>query len=81
VSVLLETRAGAVTLIVEDDGCGFEAGQLLRGPADKQGPGQYGMQERAELLGGRLTVESAPGAGTTVFVQVPLHDRPGGRGE
>ncbi len=30
------------------------------------------VRERAELLGGRLTIESAPGAGTTVFVEVPL---------
>jgi signal transduction histidine kinase len=81
VSVLLEARASAVSLIVEDDGCGFEVGQLLRGPADKQWLGLYGMQERAELLGGRLTVESAPGVGTTIFVRVPLGDGPGGQGE
>jgi hypothetical protein len=43
-----------------------------------RGLGLYGMRERAELLGGRLTVESAPGAGTTVFVQVPLPDGRGG---
>lgn len=34
--------------------------------------GLYGMEERASLVGGRLTVESAPGSGTTVVVEVPL---------
>ena len=34
--------------------------------------GLFGMQERATLLGGTLTIESAPGAGTTIFVAIPL---------
>jgi nitrate/nitrite-specific signal transduction histidine kinase len=32
------------------------------------------MRERAALLGGRLTIESAQGRGTTVFVEIPLSD-------
>jgi signal transduction histidine kinase len=74
VSMLLKARAGAVALIVEDDGHGFEVERLLRDPVDKQWLGLYGMRERAEQLGGRLTVESAPGGGTTVFVEVPVHE-------
>jgi signal transduction histidine kinase len=72
VSLLLEMRAGAVVAIVEDDGCGFEADRLMRGETNERWLGLSGMRERAELLGGRLTVESAPGEGTTVFVEVPL---------
>jgi signal transduction histidine kinase len=72
VSLLLEARAGTVVVIVEDDGRGFEVGEMMRGPADKRWLGLYGMQERATLLGGRLTIESAPGAGTTLFVEVPV---------
>ena len=34
--------------------------------------GIFGMRERATLLGGTLTIESTPGAGTTVFVEIPL---------
>jgi signal transduction histidine kinase len=30
------------------------------------------MQERAQLAGGRLEIESAPGAGTTIYAQVPI---------
>jgi len=32
------------------------------------------MRERTEMLGGRLVVESAPGAGTTLLVEVPYVD-------
>jgi len=72
ISLLLEARAGVVVAIVEDDGCGFEAGRLMHGEMAEHWLGLSGMRERAELLGGRLTVESAPGEGTTVFVEVPL---------
>jgi signal transduction histidine kinase len=34
------------------------------------------MRERSFLVGGKLTVESSPGGGTTVFVQVPLIQAP-----
>jgi signal transduction histidine kinase len=81
VSLLLEARADTVTLIVEDDGLGFQVDSLMHGAADKRWLGLYGMRERAELLGGMLTVESAPGAGTTVFVRVPLHNERGGQAE
>ena len=81
VSLLLEVRAGAVALIVEDDGQGFEVERLERDPVDRQSLGLYGMRERAEQLGGRLTIESAPGVGTTVFVEVPVGAERGGQGE
>jgi signal transduction histidine kinase len=81
VSLLLEARVGSVVAIVEDDGCGFEADRLMHGPADDRWLGLSGMRERAELLGGRLTIESAPGLGTTVFVEVPLDRERGVHGE
>jgi signal transduction histidine kinase len=34
--------------------------------------GLYGMRERAELLDGTFTIESEPGQGTSIFVEVPL---------
>ena len=69
VDVLLEARDGAVTLVVEDDGVGFD-------PADKaahdKGIGLAGMQERASLVGAMLQVESAPGEGTSIFLRCTL---------
>jgi two-component system sensor histidine kinase UhpB len=61
-----------VVLIVEDDGCGFEAGRLMHGEVDERWLGLSGMRERAELLGGKLSIESAPGEGTTIYVEVPM---------
>jgi len=68
-SVLLETYAGSIRAIVEDDGRGFDATVIDR-PDHRLG--LYGIRERAELLGGTLTIESEPGRGTTLFVEVPL---------
>ena len=72
VSVLLERRPGCVSLIVEDDGRGFDAESVLREPATQGKLGLLGMQERVKLIGGSLEIESATGAGTTVFVRLPL---------
>ncbi|MBI3980076.1 MAG: HAMP domain-containing protein [Chloroflexi bacterium] len=53
---------------VRDDGRGFE----VEGLAEKPGVGLQGMEERASLVGGKLLVESQPGRGTLVRVEVPL---------
>ena len=66
VDVLVERSDGRILAIVEDDGVGFTP----RGPARGDRLGLVGMRERAEALGGRLTIESAPGAGTTIAVEV-----------
>ncbi|MFL5944034.1 MAG: GAF domain-containing protein [Gaiellaceae bacterium] len=67
VSILLVRREDSVTAIVEDDGRGFDPDAV-----DSERLGLTGMRERVELHDGRLTVEAAPGAGTTVRVEVPL---------
>jgi signal transduction histidine kinase len=72
VSVLLERRADHISLIIEDDGRGFEAAALLGAPATEGKLGLLGMQERATLAGGMVEIESSPGAGTTVFARLPL---------
>ena len=68
IEVILERRADAVRLVIEDDGIGFDAG----GGANGRGFGLVGMRERAALVGGSLEIESAPGQGTTVFVRVEV---------
>ncbi len=71
--VTVKLEPGAIELLVEDDGRGFDIsaspGPRLDG---KGGLGIQGMEERAALLGGTLEVSSAEGEGTTVRVRVPL---------
>jgi two-component system CheB/CheR fusion protein len=73
VSVIVERRADEVRLIVEDDGAGFFATPAVPGAVPQLG--LIGMQERVMLLGGTLTVETAPDNGTTIFARIPLANR------
>ncbi|MEV6036216.1 GAF domain-containing sensor histidine kinase [Nonomuraea sp. NPDC052116] len=63
VSVRLTYADGRLVLIVRDDGNGFEQ-------AESRGLGLVSMRDRAESVGGAMTVESAHGRGTTVRVEV-----------
>ena len=66
-TVALERHTDRVELRVTDEGSGFE---LAAVPTDRFG--LVGMSERARLLGGKLTVSSERGRGTTILVEVPL---------
>lgn len=70
--VIVEHRANRVLVIVEDDGLGFDAERLLNTPVRMRRLGLLGMQERVELVGGNLNIESTPGAGTTVLAHIPI---------
>jgi PAS domain S-box-containing protein len=72
VSVLLERRRNHVLAIIEDDGKGFDAEAMMSASDAEQTLGLLGMKERVSLVGGTLDVESTPGAGTTVFVKIPV---------
>ena len=65
--VLLERRGDNLIVIVEDNGIGFDPTAALR----SGDLGLVGLRERAEMLSGTLTVESAPDAGTTLLLEVP----------
>jgi signal transduction histidine kinase len=67
VSILLVRRRGTATVVIEDDGQGFDLAELR-----EEGMGIIGMRERVELHEGRLTVESTPGSGATLAAEVPL---------
>ena len=71
VRVALSHDARGARLTVVDDGAGFDP-DPPGAPARHNAFGLVGMQERAALLGGRVTVTSAPGKGTNVTAEVPL---------
>lgn len=71
VNLLLQHNLSRVQVIVDDDGVGFDVSAVLSARG-RQHLGLFGMQERASLFGGTLTVESTPGSGTTVIVDIPL---------
>ncbi|CAL9589768.1 GAF domain-containing sensor histidine kinase [Streptomyces sp. enrichment culture] len=68
VDVVLERRGGGAVLRVSDDGRGFETRVVRRAGRHL---GLVSMRDRASGVGGRLTVESAPGKGTTIEMEVP----------
>jgi len=65
VSVALAEADGHLTFRVVDDGPGFAVGEA-------RGLGLRNMEDRMGALGGRLTIATAPGRGTTISGQVPL---------
>jgi len=68
--VLVTRDADELRIAIEDDGMGFDT---LRGNGDGgHGGGLQGMVERARMLTGTGTVDSAPGTGTLVLVTLPL---------
>jgi signal transduction histidine kinase len=69
VTVSIADKDGCLSIAVEDNGRGFDPATV-----GQDGNGRFGlhtMRERARGIGGRLQVASAPGAGTTVIVNVP----------
>lgn len=67
-SIVVTRRVGSVSVVIEDDGRGFQVAQPV------EGMGLAGMRERVNLLDGILAIESAPGSGTTIVAELPVKD-------
>ena len=67
VSILLVRQTTTATVVIEDNGRGFDTDDVRA-----EGLGLVGMRERIELHDGRLTVESTPASGTTLVAEVSL---------
>ena len=68
VSILVERRQQDVIAVIEDDGIGFDVEQIH----GYRHLGLAGIRERAELLGGSITIESSLGSGTSLYIRLPL---------
>lgn len=69
VTVRLWANAGRAGVQIEEAGAGFDVASVL---ARRASSGVAGMKERAELLGGEFTLESNPGQGTCLTVELPM---------
>ncbi|MEY2669394.1 MAG: hypothetical protein RJA59_2032, partial [Pseudomonadota bacterium] len=70
VLIQLSEGEGAIRIEIEDDGRGFEPDKVSH--AERRHFGLMGIEERVEILGGKVKIDSAPGQGTRIRLEVPL---------
>jgi len=71
VEMSIEKLEGTVGMKITDNGKGFLAERVFRARKNQR-LGLLGMRERLEMVGGNFTIQSVPGKGTTITVQVPF---------
>jgi signal transduction histidine kinase len=70
VSLRITKISDLIQMEISDNGTSFDVGSVLRA-RNPERLGLVGMKERIEMVGGNLTISSAPGKGTTVLVEIP----------
>jgi len=71
VEVILQKLPAGICMRIKDDGKSFQVERTLHGNGGKR-LGLLGMRERVEMVGGTFCIESAPGKGTTIQVEIPF---------
>jgi len=74
VHVQLDRFGAMVSMLVSDDGIGFDPDRPPAPATAAHGLGIHTMRERALVLNGTLTIQSAPGRGTRVSVEIPVSE-------
>jgi signal transduction histidine kinase len=72
--VVVSRHEGCLTLIIEDDGAGFDTTAIPTDAEQRDHLGLRGMRERLSLIGGSLVVESAAGHGTNLYIRIPVEE-------
>ena len=72
VEIVISKIPGAIRMEIRDNGKSFQVEKVLLAHNHKR-LGLVGMRERVEMVGGLLAVESTPGTGTTVRVEIPFN--------
>ena len=70
ISIQLNEYDDSVNLMVEDDGVGFDPLKLRK----EAGIGLENLKARVAKLGGTLNIDSGKGAGTTISIDIPIHN-------
>jgi PAS domain S-box-containing protein len=73
VSIRLERKEAAVVALIEDDGRGFDVEKIADSRAPERGAGLLGMRERVTILGGSFHIQSHPGQGTRLTIEIPIN--------
>ena len=71
-TVVVKKQASIVSISVRDNGRGFEMGLTNPGESPGAGFGITGVSERARILGGKIVLDSQPGKGVSLTVEIPL---------
>lgn len=71
VQVTLDYQEAFIAASVEDDGSGFDVSEIQKHAQQRRGLGLPTIQERTEMLGGRVQIESRIGRGTRVRIEIP----------
>jgi two-component system sensor histidine kinase DegS len=72
VQILLNISEDKASVVIEDDGSGFDAATAMAAARQRKTLGLSTMQEQVEMLGGEITIDSALGKGTRVDFWVPV---------
>lgn len=75
IRIVLASQDHSVSLQIEDNGMGFDPAQERPFAQGRRRQGLSAMRLHAEEIGGRLTVDSSPGQGTRIILEVPRPDR------
>ncbi|GAF94188.1 unnamed protein product, partial [marine sediment metagenome] len=68
----LDVKDSKVTLMIQDDGQGFDVEYVRRLAQEKRNLGLFGIEERVSLFEGTLSIKSQPGQGTQLVAALPL---------
>jgi signal transduction histidine kinase len=79
VNVTVRKLRNGLRMEITDNGHGFEVERVLLAKRHRR-LGVLGMRERVEMVGGRFSIESAPGKGTTIRAETPFHNGKGTQG-
>jgi PAS domain S-box-containing protein len=75
VSIAVKERDGLISLVLEDNGSGFDPTEVSGRRATGRGLGLAALDERARMLGGTLKIRSQPGSGTRLTCAIPVDQR------